>query len=124
MDDGAVVVRLGVEGLQPDGGVELRERLVVPAEGAERSGEARPERAVVGIGVDELPVRGRRLGELAAREENRREVPISRRRRRLKVAEAPELLEDLRVDLRVARGLAPIAPPRLVRRYAPARPGP
>src|SRR5262249_18723507 len=62
VDDGAVVVRLRVERRETDGRVELRQRLVVAAERAERAGEARVQVAVVGMLADLLGVGGGRLG--------------------------------------------------------------
>ena len=104
MDDGAVVVRLDVDGIELDGFRELFERRVVTAESPERPGEARTQTAVVRARLHELAVLRRSLGELSRLKLQRGEVAVARRRLRADVAETLEALQDLGIHLRVGHG--------------------
>ena len=104
MDDGAIVVRLDVERLELDRPAQLHVGGVVLAERAQCAGVARAERSVFGLLGDEARVLAGGLFEAAGLEGDRGEVPVARFRFRADIAQALQLLDDLRIDLRVGRG--------------------
>ena len=96
------MVRLDVDGLERDRLVELFDRRVVAPERAECAGKTCAQRAVVGGLLDERRVLARRILEPALLEMNAGEVAVARRRFRADVAEARQLLDDLRIGFGIA----------------------